>query len=75
MTKEEDEIVHQSQVVGLVYDPPQEGFPHLTAMFIVFCEPVKSIEEGEALLAGILPEIPAMIGQVRQKARRRKREH
>ena len=76
MTEEEDEIVRQSKVVGIVYDPPQEGFPHLTAIFIdgkmVVCEPVQSIEEGEALIADIVPEIPGLIEQVKQKACRRK---
>ena len=79
MTEEEAEILRQAEVVGTVYDPPQDGFPHLTAIFIdgkmVFCEPVQSFKEGEALLSGILPEIPAMIEQVKQKARRRKLEH
>ena len=79
MTEEEDEIVRQSEVVATVYEPPRKGFPHLTAIFVdghmVFCEPVRSTREGEALIAGILPEFPAMIEQVRRKARRRQREH
>ena len=79
MTEEEDEIIRQSKIVATVYNPPRKGFPHLTAIFIdgkmVFCEPVRSIEEGEALIAGVLPEIPAMIEQVRRKARGRKRGH
>ena len=79
MTEEEDEIVRQSKIVGIVYDPPQKGFPHLAAIFVdgkmVVCEPVGSIEEAEAVIAGVAPEIPALIDQVREKARRRKREH
>ena len=27
MAAEDDEIINQSKVVGIVYDPPQEGFP------------------------------------------------
>ena len=76
MTEEEDEIVRQSKIVGIVYDPPQKGFPHLAAIFVhgkmVLCEPVCSIDEAEAFIAGVAPEIPALIEQVREKARRRK---
>jgi hypothetical protein len=64
---EEEEILRESDVIGTVYDRPQDGLPHLTAIFIdgkmVFCEPVPPFDEAEALLGGILPEIPAMVEQ------------
>ena len=55
MTEAEDEeLICQSKVVGLIYDPPQEGFPHLAVIFIdgnlVLCESVGSVKEGEALI-------------------------
>lgn len=75
---EEDENIQRPDVVGIVYDPPRKGFPLLTAIFIdgkmVVSEPVRSIEEGEALIAVILPEIPDLMERARQKARRRKTE-
>jgi hypothetical protein len=72
---EDDELIRKSNVVGIIYDPPQQGFPHLTTIFIhgelVVCEPVSSMNDGEALMNGILPDIPDLIKKARQKARRR----
>jgi len=79
MANKDDELIRKSNVVAIVYDPPQKGFPHLTTIFIdgkvVVCEPVASIEEGEAVIEGSLPEIPDLFKTVRQKARLQNAKH
>lgn len=46
-----------SKFVGLVYDPPRAGFPHLAVMFneadmtkALVAQPVGSLDAGEALI-------------------------
>jgi hypothetical protein len=42
---------------------------------MVVCKSVGSMKEGEALINGILPEIPDLIRKARRRARRRNAKH
>jgi hypothetical protein len=57
--------------MGVVYDPPRADLTHLAVMFVdgqvVACLPVGSIDEGEAFLKGLMPDLPHMVEEIRAR--------
>jgi len=58
--------------LAIVYDPPRAGLPYLATLFadghMLACEPVSSIDEGEAFLKSLFPKLPGIIDQIRSAA-------
>jgi hypothetical protein len=56
-----------SKTEGVIYRPPHEGLPYLAVVFmddrILACQPTSSPEEGEAILASIMRDLPAIVVQ------------
>lgn len=59
-----------SKYIGVVYDPPASGFPHLAVLYderdmtkVVVSQPVQSLQAGEAVLAELAKGLIEMAGR------------
>jgi len=56
-----------SKTESAIYHPPHEGLPYLAVVFmddrILACQPASTAEEGNAMLASIMRDLPAIVAQ------------
>ena len=56
-----------SKTESVIYHPPHEGLPYLAVVFmddrLLACQPASTVEEGNAMLASIMRDLPAIVVQ------------
>jgi hypothetical protein len=56
---------------AVVYYPPKQGCPYLAVVLVdgrvMACQPVRSLSEGEMVLAATMKELPRLIAEAKEE--------